>query len=230
LLAAFRMVDRKQLVFHLRSTKYDAGVVIATALAALVISVEFCIVIGVFLSFVLYVPRAAQSRMTQFTHTSDHRIRERQPGDPACDRLRIFGLDGELFFGAEPELASHLATIERSAQGEVRAVVLVLKQARNPDAAFLHLLRDFHSRLCRVNATLLLCGVHSDLRKALASTGIDSQIGVSRILCESATHDSSIREAVEMAYSLLGANLCATCPRRNGKLRAEEPLPLEYEI
>ena len=65
MLAAFRMVDRKQLVFHLRATRFDAGVVLATALAAVAISVEFCIVIGVFLSFVLYVPRAARVRMNQ---------------------------------------------------------------------------------------------------------------------------------------------------------------------
>src|SRR5438132_5858917 len=69
MLAAFRMVDREQLVFHLRATRFDAGVVLATALAAVAISVEFCIVIGVFLSFVLYVPRAAQVRLTQFTLT-----------------------------------------------------------------------------------------------------------------------------------------------------------------
>src|SRR5205085_1887556 len=64
MLAAFRMVDSKQLVFHLRATRFDAGVVLATALAAIFISVEFCIVVGVFLSFVLYVPRVAHVRLT----------------------------------------------------------------------------------------------------------------------------------------------------------------------
>ena len=60
MLAAFRMVDYRQLLFHLRATRFDALIVLATALAAIFISVEFCIVIGVFLSFALYVPRAAQ--------------------------------------------------------------------------------------------------------------------------------------------------------------------------
>src|SRR5207244_1986476 len=52
MLAAFRMVDYRQLVFHFRATRFDAGVILVTALAALVVSVEFCILIGVFLSFV----------------------------------------------------------------------------------------------------------------------------------------------------------------------------------
>src|SRR5207253_6092173 len=63
MLAAFRMVDVRQLLFHLRATRFDALIVIATALAAVFISVEFCILIGVFLSFALYVPRAAQVQL-----------------------------------------------------------------------------------------------------------------------------------------------------------------------
>ena len=77
---------------------FDAGVVIATALAAVVVSVEFCIVIGVFLSFVLYVPRAAQIRLVQLTRTPEQRIRVRLPEDPPCDRLLFYGLEGELMF------------------------------------------------------------------------------------------------------------------------------------
>src|SRR5262249_50226724 len=153
---------------------------VATALAAVLISVEFCIVIGVFLSFVLYVPRAAQVRMVQLTITPEQRIRERLVGDPPCNRLLFYGLEGELFFGAEPELDKHFAVIEQAAGGgardegrgtrdqvpdssslnphpsisgphpsplaprpsPIRAVILVLHRARNPDAAFLNLLED----------------------------------------------------------------------------------------
>src|SRR4051794_16925505 len=86
MLAAFRMVDGKALVFHLRATRFDAGVVLATALAALVVSVEFCILIGVFLSFVLYVPRVAHVRLTRLTRTGESGMREPRPGETLCDR------------------------------------------------------------------------------------------------------------------------------------------------
>jgi SulP family sulfate permease len=218
MLAAFRMVDRKQLIFHLRATRLDAGVVIATALAAVLISVEFCIVIGVFLSFVLYVPRAAQIRLTQLTSTSGHRLRERLPGDPPCNRLLCYSLEGELFFGAEPDLDKHLTAIQRAANGEVRVVILMLQQARNPDAVFLTLLEAFHNELSRRNVALLLCGVHADLGKALARTGLDAQIGVNRIF------DGGPRDAVQLAYSLLGENLCATCPQRQARAWSNEAL------
>jgi SulP family sulfate permease len=62
MLAAFRMVDRRQLVRHLRATRFDAGVVLATALTAVLISVELCIVVGVFLSFVRWAWTSCQTR------------------------------------------------------------------------------------------------------------------------------------------------------------------------
>jgi SulP family sulfate permease len=272
MLAAFRMVDRKQLVFHFRATRLDAGVVLVTALAAVLISVEFCIVIGVFLSFVLYVPRAAQVRMVQLTLTPEQRIRERLVSDPPCHRLLIYGLEGELFFGAEPELDKHFAVIEQAAGGRdqgsgvrgqesaaergsriedggsksspldtrssrtpdsrpltpgVRAVILVLHRARNPDAAFLHLLDEFNAHLRQREIALVLAGVQPDLSRALTNTGLDARIGVRQIFCDpkktnpqevSATtfpgQGSSTWDAIHFAYGLLGDDLCSTCPRR----------------
>jgi SulP family sulfate permease len=240
MLAAFRMVDRKQLAFHLRATRLDAGVVLVTALAAVLISVEFCIVIGVFLSFVLYVPRAAQVRMVRLTITPDQRIRERLVGDPPCDRLLLYGLEGELFFGAEPELDKHFTVIEQAVvtngqdkprgsltDGNVRAVILVLHRARNPDAAFLNLLDEFHLHLRQREIALVLAGVQPDLNRALISTGLDARIGMRQIFCDpkktnpngnSATafpsQGSSTWDAIHFAYGLLGNDICSTCPRR----------------
>jgi SulP family sulfate permease len=163
-LAAYRMVDGRQLLFHLRATRLDAGVVIATALGAILISVEFCVVIGVFLSFVLYVPRAAQVRLT--------------PLPPAPDGQTVaFELEGELFFGAQIELADHLAAVERAARGGVRTVALVLSRGRNPDAAFLSLLRGLYDTLRARGVALHLDGVQSDLTAALRACGLQAILG-----------------------------------------------------
>jgi SulP family sulfate permease len=222
MLAAFRMVDGKQLMFHLRATRFDAGVVLATALAALVISVEFCIVIGVFLSFVLYVPRAAQVRMVRLLQTPEQQLREHQPGDAECDRLLIYDLEGNLFFGAEPEVKKHFALIEDAAQRQARVVILLLKRARNPDAAFLHLLQGFHAQLERRNIVLLLSGVQPDLTAALTATGLRARIGGNRIFANQANGTSSTRGAVHLAYDLLKDGPCSNCPRQQGQAKAGE--------
>jgi SulP family sulfate permease len=223
MLAAFRMVDGKQLLFHLRATRFDAGVVLATALAAVVISVEFCIVIGVFLSFVLYVPRAGHVRMAALTQTPGLRFRERLPEDLPCDRLLVYDIEGELFFGAEPELEKHLTAVREAARGKVRAVILILKRARNPDAACLKLLEALNRDLRRQDVALLLSGVQPDLSAALAATGVEGQIGADRIFCDQPGRGSGSREAVQFAYTLIGGEVCPTCPRRQERVGPEEP-------
>lgn len=228
LLAAYRMVDWERLVFHLRATRFDAGVVLATALSAVFISVEFCIIIGVFLSFVLYVPRAAQVRLARLTRVGERNARELIPGDPTCGRMVLYELEGELFFGAEPELEEHLATIEREACAGVEVVVLVLKRARNPDAAFLHLLGELVEKLHERGVALVVCGVSPAMREALARTGLDRGIGPGRIFDAAPGPTPSTREAVDLAYRMLAERLCTTCPRRPEN--AAPPAESEYVI
>jgi SulP family sulfate permease len=223
MLAAFRMVDFERLGFHLRATRFDAGVVLATALAAVFISVEFCIVIGVFLSFVLYLPRAAQVRMAAFAVTPEQRVRERVQDDPVCDRMLVYGLEGELFFGAEPELEKHFRAIEQAAREKVQVVVLVLKQARNPDAAFLTQLEAFQRNLRRQRVVLLLCGVSPELSKAINATGLDEGINPKHIFCVQRGQGTSTREAIQFAYGLLGDDFCSTCPRRQEQPGTDRP-------
>jgi len=94
-------------------------------------------------------------------------------------------------------------------------VILVLKQARNPDAAFLVLLKRFHTRLKRRQVTLLLSGVQPDLARALATTGLDAQIGASQIFANRPVDGSSTADALRFAYELLGDKRCLICPRQD---------------
>ena len=102
MLSAWRLVDRHQLIYYLRTTRFDAWIVILTAISAVAVSVEFCVLIGVFLSFVLYVPQAARVQLTELTMTPERVVRERHDTDVPCSRIRIYSLEGEFFFGARP--------------------------------------------------------------------------------------------------------------------------------
>ena len=67
--SAFRMVDSHKLAYHMRVTKMDAVIVLATAISAVAISIEFCILIGTVVSFMIYLPRAAKIGMTELVPT-----------------------------------------------------------------------------------------------------------------------------------------------------------------
>src|SRR2546422_649452 len=63
--SAWRLIDQKQLAYYVRTTRFDLLIVVATGLAAVVINIEFCILIGVFLSVFLYLQRPARLHLTQ---------------------------------------------------------------------------------------------------------------------------------------------------------------------
>ena len=104
---AARLVDWHRLRYALRASGYDAGLVFITAFSALFISVEFSILIGVALSMVLFVPRAARLRCSELVVTTEGVVRERLSEDPTCDALILYDLEGEMFFGAAPDLESY---------------------------------------------------------------------------------------------------------------------------
>ncbi len=215
LLSAWRLVDRKQLYHHLRTTRFDALIVLATAVSAIVISVEFCILIGILLSFVMFIPRAARVHLTEMTLTSDRVLRERGPKDAGCDRILVFSLEGELFFGSGPDLEAHFDTIADRCVPATRAIVLRLKRVRNPDAVCLELLDRFLERMGEKGVVVLLCGVRPDLAKVLRSSGLEPRLGIHRVFHETTDVDfSSTLEAVRHAYDLLAGDLCSACPRR----------------
>jgi len=215
IVTAFRMIQYRELAYYLRASRFDTAIVLITALSAVLISVEFCILIGTFCSFVFYVPRAARIHMARLTLTPERVLREAQPGDTLCTRLLVFNVEGELFFGSAPDLERHLEQIRRQCGQLTRIVVLRLKRVRNPDAVCLRLLDEFVADLQARNIRVYFCGVRRDLAEAFDRCGLRQRLGEKYLFLESAATWSSTLEAVRQAYTELGDDLCPYCPRRN---------------
>jgi SulP family sulfate permease len=224
MLSAWRLVDRRQLVYYLRTTRTDAWIVILTAVSAVAVSVEFCVLIGVFLSFVLYVPQAARAHLTELVVSRERVIRERADSDIPCTRIRIFSLEGDFFFGAAPELEQHLDTIAQTTEQGVRVIVLRLKRVRNPDAVCMGVLDQFIERMHAAEVTVLLCGVRPDLMKVIDSSGLARRLGLERVFVFQETGEfwTSTLEAVRFAYEIIGDDVCETCPRHAESLNKKD--------
>jgi len=223
MVTAWNMVDWRALFYHLRTTRFDAAIVSATALAAVGISIEFCVLIGVFMSFMLTVPRAGQMLLSEFSLTGGN-LRERLPEDAPCPRILVFGLEGEMFFGASTALESHFAEMESRIGPDTRVLVLRLKRARNPDAVGLTLLEDFLKRVEARGVHVLLCGVRAEFADKLERTGISARLG-ERLFLEQPVRLTSTLLAVRHAYALLDGKTCSICPRTGGTASS-----LAYEI
>lgn len=219
LVASYGMVDWKALRYHVRATKFDAAIVFATAFCALFISVEFCVMVGVVMSFMLTVPRVGNMVLSEFVIGAHGVIHERLVEDRACPKILIFGLEGEMFFGALTALERHFATIEDRVTASTRVVVLRLKRARNADAVAMTELHEFALRLKARNVHVLMCGVSPDLLKIMRHVGLVEELG-ERIFPEQPIRKTSTVRAVEHAYTLIDER-CSHCAW-SGKLSIAE--------
>jgi SulP family sulfate permease len=214
LVTAWRLVDRRRLLYCLRAGRYDAGLALATAFAAIFVSVEFAILIGIFLSFLLFVPRAARLHVSELVVTPQRVLRERVPDDHYCTRLVLYALEGELFFGVVPHLDELFAELRRRVDEGVRVIVLRLKRVRNPDMACMERLQGFLEEMQDRQVPVLLCGVREDCARALHNLRFHHWLPREYVFLEDATLGSSTLKAVRRGYDLLGDDLCPSCPRR----------------
>jgi sulfate permease, SulP family len=206
IVTSVRMVDWKALRFHLKATYFDRVIVVATAVSAVAISVEFCVLIGVFLSFALAVPRAGRMLVTEFVvNKDDGLIHERLPDDEAESRVLVFGLEGELFFGSNTALERHLDHVIGRIQPDTKFIVLRVKRLHNPDAVGLHQLADAVATIRMRGVEVVLCGVRTDLFEALERTALIDKIGRESLFLEQAVRQTSTLQAIRYAYEQLGA-------------------------
>jgi SulP family sulfate permease len=205
MVSAWNMVDWHALRYHLRATRFDAAIVVATAAAAIFISVEFCVLIGVLMSFFLAVRRTGRMLLTEFVVAPDGRIHERLPEDVVTGPVLIFGLEGEMFFGATAALERYFATIEDRGDDATRVVVLRMKRVRSPDAVGLSLLEGFLDRMAARHVHVLLCGVRPQLFEGLQRIGLVDRLDRRQIFLEEPVRLTSTLLAVRYAYELIGA-------------------------
>lgn len=228
LITAAGLVDWPRLRFAVRTSRYDAILVLATASTAVFLSVEFSILVGTMLSFVMYVPRAAQLKSTELTVGSDRVVRDRQPGDESCDAIIVFDLEGELFFGAAPELENCFERLSRRIDAVAsgpRVIVLRLKRTRNPDMVCMKLFEQFVRDMDERGVIVLLCGVRPDFAEAMSNLHFESILPPERVLLENkAAAGSSTVEAVRRAYEIVGPHVCSNGLHRNDSDSDSEPL------
>ena len=221
-LTAYRLVDWKRLSYAIRASRYDAGLVAVTAFAAVFISVEFSILIGVALSILLFVPRAAHLRAQELVVAPEGIVRERLPSDPKCTALLIYDIEGELFFGAAPEVDRHFDKLRRRLGDGIRVLVLRVKRTRNPDMVFMERLQHFLQDMEKLGVTVLLCGVRADFDQGLKNLRFYDWLPSDRVFLEEEKDYSATLKAVRHSYSLIEHHFCDHCAQQGRAKQDEE--------
>jgi SulP family sulfate permease len=198
------LVDFRRLVSTVKASHYDAGLVVVTAVTGVVIDLDKAVLLGVALSILLFVPRAAKLKATELIITPERVVCERLPSEPADRAIVIYDLEGELFFGAAPELDRYLDTLRDRIRAErVAVVVLRLKRVRHPDAVCVERLAAFLHEEKDLGVRILLAGVRPDVLTILRNIRIERWFPAEQIFPEEDKEYSATLKAVRYAHSRL---------------------------
>jgi sulfate permease, SulP family len=205
LITAARLIDIKRLSYAIKASRYDAGLVIITALVGVFVDLDTAVLLGVALSILLFVPRAAKLKARELVVAPERVVRERVPGDPADPSTLIYDFEGELFFGAAPDLEQYLETLgERIKHDDIKYLVLRVKRVRHPDAVVIQRIEKFVRDETDRGVTVLLAGVQDDLWKLLTNVGFDKWFPSERVFPEEDEEFSATLKAVRYAHALRG--------------------------
>jgi len=207
IVAAARLFDIARLRYIVRGSRYDALLLIVTALAGVFVNIEFAILIGVVVSVAGYVPRASKLKSRELIVSPERVVRERLSGDSPSHDVLIVDIEGELFFGAAPDLERILEDAARDARGRgARNLILRMKRARNPDIVAIEVLEKFLRQASEDGLTVLLAGISADLVAMLKRIGAGRHVADEHVFPEEDEEYSATLKAIRKALALLGAD------------------------
>ncbi len=173
---AYTMVNFKHFFLCLRATRGDAFVVITTLIASMIFTLDVALYVGVVLSIVLYLKRAAVPFLVEYAFNNVGKLRpldaEEERPDP---RICILQSEGELFFGAADLLQTKLRNI--SEDETLKVVILQLLNTRYIDASICLALRQVLDYLSSTNRKFMLSGVSEEVWTVLDESGLLHKIG-----------------------------------------------------
>jgi sulfate permease, SulP family len=205
IVAAAGLIDLARVRYISRASGYDALLMAATWIATLAVGVEFSIMLGVLVSALLFIPRASKLKIGELVVTEERVVRERVPSDPPTESVAIYDLEGELFFGAAPDLERYLQEAFDTVRARgIQHVVLRVKRVRSPDAVGLerleHALRDAQAN----GITVYLAGIRPDLLRGMQRLRWNEWLPREQWFPEEEKEYSSTLKAVRKAYDVVG--------------------------
>jgi SulP family sulfate permease len=221
LLVAYNLIDTHHITSIVRTSKPEAGILVATFLATLFVELEFAIYVGVILSLLLYLNRTSHPHFVTLVPDPDSSRRSfiniERKDLPECPQLKVIRIDGSIFFGAVNHVAEGLDYIIR--QSPEQAHILLVGSGINfIDVAGCQMLNKEAHRL-RVNGRqLYLCTLKGEVIEIIRRGGCIKSIG----------HENVFRskiEAIKRIVPKLDPERCRKCKVRIFNECAQMPGP-----
>lgn len=200
-IAIAKVIDRKQFLVCVRSTRSDALVLFMTFGSCILFGLDVAFYIGIVLSITLYLKSIGKPSLTENLY-DDGTFRPVKEGEYVQElKIRIIHVEGELFFGASDLFMETLRTTAMDKDAKV--IILRLKYALHIDATTCIALSRIYNYLNQSGRYLLACGVTRQVYKVLKRSGFVDELGEENIFLDSLSQYGSSIKAYERAKELI---------------------------
>jgi SulP family sulfate permease len=207
-LVAWGLIDFHHIAKISRASRSEALVMAVTFASTLLLDLEFAIMLGVFLSLVVYLADASQPQV--LVRAPDPKLPKHRFSTAAdlaeCPQLKMVRIDGSLFFGAVNYVAERLRIMARH-NPEQKHLLLLARSIGFVDVAGAELVAREARNRKDMGGGLYLHGVKGGVQAMLERGGYLEDIGPDNLFVTKS-------EAISEIFKKLDRGICERCEKR----------------
>jgi SulP family sulfate permease len=174
---AYGMIDRAEIRRIWQGTRGDAIIMLVTFLGTLFLEIAFAVLLGIMLSFALYIIKTSIPRVYSVLPDKDFQhFVQQQPEQSPCPQLGIIKISGDLYFGAvshvEEAILEHL-----DKHPQQRFLLLRMHGVNQCDFSGIHMLETIRRSCQDRGGDIFFMKVQKPVKDLMKSTGFYNKLG-----------------------------------------------------
>ena len=193
------------------TSKPSAAVMIVTFAATLFVPLQYAVLFGVVLSFLLHVLRQANKvTIIQWVPQPEgFPVEQPAPRQLPSRQLTLLHVYGSLFFAAAKNLEELLPVVDNTTHA---VVAISLRGAGEIGSTFIIVVERYAKALHAHDSQLMLVGVDEPTRDQLAKTGVLALIGEENVFLATPQLGAAMNQAIAAAHAWLGGQPASGAP------------------
>ncbi len=200
----YSLINRRVIKVVLKSTRSDAVVFVTTFTAALLIRLDFAIILGVITSILLFLRKASIPELVEYTNAPDGAL------TPLMDKsqrtqasVSIVHVEGDLFFGASDLFRDQMRRLVEDPA--LKVVILKMRNAYHLDATSVLALEELVRYMQSTGRHLLISEARKEAIRIFKNSGLRDIIGRDNIIPDNLQNPTlATARALKRAKQLLG--------------------------
>lgn len=205
IVVAWDMIQTRDIVRTIKSTRADAAVLAVTFGCTLFLRIEFAIYVGVLLSIGLHLATISHPRIHSMVPDLNSGKMVGLAYGETCCQMDIVHVEGSIFFGSTAFVSDDLQRRLRS-HPDTANLLIRMHKVNTLDASGVHILETLLDELRRRGGGLYFSGLNHRVFEVLKNSGYLKEVGATHIHTSTS---GAIRQAMREGFC---PAVCAACP------------------